>query len=299
MRVLACGVCRTDLHIAEGDLELHRPRVVPGHEVVGVVEEVGTGCSSIVPGELVGAAWLGRTCGACRYCRSGNENLCEHAIFTGWDIDGGYADAMVADEAFVYRLPDSSDPLETAPWLCAGIIGYRALRLTALPRGGRLGLYGFGGSAHLTAQVAIAEGAEVFAITRSTRARELARSLGAAWAGGADDPLDARLDAAILFAPVGELVPVVLENLVPGGTLVVAGIHLSDIPPLSYEKHLLGERRLVSATANTRSDGEELLRLANRMGLKATVTPYPMERALGALDDLKNGRLVGAAVLAF
>jgi propanol-preferring alcohol dehydrogenase len=297
IRVLVCGVCRTDLHVAEGDLPVHRDAVVPGHEVVGVVEALGPGARRFTPGDRVGVAWLASTCGACRFCRRGEENLCVHATFTGWDHDGGYAEALIADERYVYRLPAGLPDDQAAPLLCAGIIGYRAFRSTRLRPGGRLGLYGFGGSAHLTAQIALAEGAELYVATRSAQARALAADLGATWVGDAAERPPEPLDAAILFAPAGELVPSCLATLDRGGTLAIAGIHLSDVPPLNYAAHLFEERSVHSVTANTRSDGEELLRLAPRLGVVATTTPYPFDRADAALADLAHDRLVGAAVL--
>lgn len=298
VRVLACGVCRTDLHVAEGDLPVHRPGVVPGHEVVGVVDQLGPGSGRFRVGDRIGIAWLRRTCGACRWCRSGRENLCTAPSFTGWDEDGGYAEHAVVDERFAYDLPDAFGDLDAAPLLCAGIIGYRALRRCNLPRFGRLGIYGFGASAHLAAQVAIGEGATVHVLTRSAEARELALSLGAASARGAAEAPPEKLDAAILFAPVGTLVPVALEALDRGGTLAVAGIHLSDVPALSYAEHLFEERTLTSVTANTRADGEELLLAAGRLRIAVTTTPYPLEEADRALSDLAHDRVRGAAVLA-
>ena len=295
VRVTACGVCRTDLHLAEGDLPPRRPRVVPGHEVVGYVDAVGPGMSTFVIGDRVGVAWLRRTCGVCRFCTRGAENLCTAAEFTGWDADGGYAESCVVDAEYAYRLPASFTDVDAAPLLCAGIIGYRALRRTNLPSGGRLGIYGFGGSAHLAAQIAVHEGAEVHVVTRSRRARELAKQLGVSSVGDAAPPES--LDAAILFAPVGDLVPVALEALDRGGRLAVAGIHLSRTPPLDYQRHLFGERELVSVTANTRRDGEELLELAERIPLRVTTTPYPLDRADQALRDLATGQVSGAAVL--
>lgn len=297
VRVSACGVCRTDLHVAEGDLPVHRPRVVPGHEVVGTVEARGEGAGRFEVGDRVGAAWLASTCGRCRFCRRGAENLCVAASFTGWDRDGGYAEAMVVDEAYAYRLPDEVPDDQAAPLLCAGIIGYRALRLSELRPGGRLGVYGFGGSAHITAQIAIAQGAEVYVATRSAAARQLAADLGAVWVGGAGDVPPEPLDAAILFAPVGELVAPALRALDRGGVLAVAGIHLTDVPALSYGDHLFEERVLRSVTANTRADGEELLRLAPRLGVEVTTTAYDFERADQALADLAHDRFAGAAVL--
>jgi alcohol dehydrogenase, propanol-preferring len=297
IEVITCGVCRTDLHLAEGDLPAHRPAAVPGHEVVGRVEDLGEGCTRFEVGDRVGAAWLAGTCGRCRYCRGGQENLCLAPRFTGWDIDGGYAEYMVADEAFLYPLSDHFDDRAVAPLLCAGIIGYRALRRCELPTGGHLGLYGFGGSAHLTAQVAQAEGATIHVMTRSAEDQALARSLGAASVGGSFDPPPEPLDAAILFAPVGTLVPVALAALARGGTLAVAGIHLSDIPVLNYQDHLFQERTLRSVTANTRADGRAFLALAERIGIRPTTTTYPFAAADQALSDLAHDRFNGAAVL--
>ena len=295
--VRVCGVCRTDLHVAEGDLPVHRPHVVPGHEVVGTVAEVGEGASRFAVGERVGVAWLASTCGRCRFCRRGAENLCPNARFTGWDRDGGYAESTVVDERYAYRLPESLPDDQAAPLLCAGIIGYRALKLADVPPGGRLGLYGFGGSAHVTAQIAIAQGAEVYVATRAAEARALATELGAVWVGDSTEPPPVPLDAAILFAPVGDLVLPALAALDRGGTLAVAGIHLTDIPALDYQAHLFQERRLRSVTANTRRDGEELLQLAPRLGVHATTQPYPLARADEALADLAHDRITGAGVL--
>ncbi|MFX4292956.1 zinc-dependent alcohol dehydrogenase family protein [Streptomyces bohaiensis] len=297
VRVEACGVCRTDLHLAEGDLPPHRPGAVPGHEIVGRVIATGAGCHRVARGDRVGGAWLRGTCGRCRHCRAGRENLCPQARFTGWDADGGFAELAVLPEPFVYPLPERHDPATLAPLLCAGIIGYRALRRAALPSGGRLGIYGFGGSAHLTAQVALAEGATVHVLTRSSRARELALRLGAASASGAFARPPEPLDAAILFAPVGTLVPVALEALERGGTLVVAGIHLSAVPTLDYRRHLFQERDLRSVTSNTRRDGREFLARAEEIGIRPTVERYPLDRADRALADLAADRVDGAAVL--
>lgn len=276
---------------------VHRPRVVPGHEIVGAVIGRGEGAERFAIGDRVGVPWLAWTCGRCRFCRRGAENLCERATFTGWDRDGGYADATVVDEAYAYRIPDDVTDEQAAPLLCAGIIGYRALKLACVPPGGRLGIYGFGGSAHITAQIALAQGAEIFVATRSAAARKLAAELGAAWIGDATDAPPAPLDAAILFAPVGDLVLPALAALDRGGVLAVAGIHLTDIPPIRYAEHLFEERVLRSVTANTRRDGEELLVLAARVGIRATTQPYPLERADVALQDLAQDRVTGAAVL--
>jgi alcohol dehydrogenase, propanol-preferring len=297
VRVRACGVCRTDLHLTEGDLEPRRPRVTPGHEVVGVVDRLGPGSTRWQEGDRIGVPWLAHTCGVCRFCVSGRENLCVTPRFTGWDVDGGYAAYTVVDEAYAYALPDAFDDVEVAPLLCAGIIGYRALLRSNLPEGGRLGIYGFGGSAHLTAQVALARGARVHVMTRSEEAQHLALELGAASAGGADAAPPEPLDSAILFAPVGTLVPPALAALDRGGTLAVAGIYLSDIPTLHYQEHLFEERALQSVTANTRRDGEDFLAEAARIGIRVSAVPYPMERADTALQDLRDDRVHGAAVL--
>jgi len=295
--ISVCGVCRTDLHVVEGDLAVHREGVVPGHEVVGTVVGRSPGAERFAEGDRIGIAWLRSTCGSCQWCRTGRENLCRESRYTGWDADGGYAEYAVVPEAFAYRIPDEFDDEAAAPLLCAGIIGYRALRRANLPPGGRLGIYGFGGSAHLTAQIAIAQGAEVHVLTRGLHAQQHALDLGAASAGEAYAAPPVPLDAAILFAPVGDLVPVALEALADGGTLAVAGIHLSDVPVLNYQRHLFRERTLTSVTSNTRRDGEELLRLAARVGVRPTTTAYPLDAADRALADLSAGRFTGAAVL--
>ncbi|MGP3707687.1 zinc-binding alcohol dehydrogenase family protein [Gordonia paraffinivorans] len=305
VRVRACGVCRTDLHVAEGDLPVHREGVTPGHEVVGEVVELGPGAQGFAPGDRVGVAWLHRTDGTCDRCRRGVENLCAASVYTGWDVDGGYAEFVTVPTAFAYSLPDDVDDVSIAPLLCAGIIGYRALRRTGLldasvaesgrPR--RLGLYGFGGSAHLCAQVAIALGMEVHVMTRGEQSRRLAAELGAASVGGAYDAPPVLLDAAITFAPVGELVPVAMRALDRGGVLSIAGIHLSDIPAINYERELFYEKEIRSVTANTREDGREFLELAARHGVRATTHEYPMSEADAALADLEAGRFDGAAVL--
>lgn len=291
VRVLACGVCRTDLHVAEGDLPTHRAGVVPGHEVVGEVV-AGPGFDE---GERVGIAWLRGTDGTCRFCVRGAENLCPASTYTGWDADGGYAEHAVVPADFAYRLPANYTDVELAPLLCAGIIGYRALKLADVPDGGKLGIYGFGASAHLCAQVALAWGATVHVVTRGEQARRLALELGASSAH-ADEPPEP-LDSAILFAPVGTLVPPALAALDRGGTLAIAGIHLTDIPPLNYEDHLFRERTLRSVTANTRDDGREFLDFAGRHRLRVTTTPYSLDHADQALADLAAGHVSGAAVL--
>jgi propanol-preferring alcohol dehydrogenase len=297
VRVRACGVCRTDLHLAVGELPPRHPAVVPGHEVVGLVDAAGTACTRFGIGDRVGIAWLRHTCGACRWCRSGRENLCPASQYTGWDADGGYAEWAVVDERYAYAVPDRFDDVHAAPLLCAGIVGYRALRRAELPPGGRLGIYGFGASAHLVAQVAIAQGAAVHVRTRSIAAQEHARDLGAASVGGAVDPTPEPLDSAILFAPAGGLVPPILRALDRGGTLALAGIYLSEIPPLDYDRDLFQERQVRSVTSNTRADGEEFLRIAAEVDLDVRVTEYPLDRADAALRDLAHDVLTGAAVL--
>jgi propanol-preferring alcohol dehydrogenase len=297
VRVHVCGVCRTDLHLAEGDLAPTRADVVPGHEIVGTVDALGDGAHRFAIGDRVGIAWLRHTCGVCRFCQRGDENLCVAPRFTGWDDDGGYAQYAVVDEAFAYALPPDFSDEEVAPLLCSGIIGYRALRRAACPPGGALGIYGFGASAHLAAQIAMADGVRVHVLTRSTAARELALGLGCASAGGADDLPPEPLDGAIMFAPVGELVPIALRALDRGGALSIAGIHITDIPRLVYESELFEERTLTSTTANTRRDGEELLARAARIPLRVHATGYEFEDAPTALADVAHDRLTGAAVL--
>ncbi|WP_280727580.1 zinc-dependent alcohol dehydrogenase family protein [Kitasatospora sp. MAA4] len=297
IEVAACGVCRTDLHLAEGDLVPHRPRCTPGHEIVGRVLQAGSAVTEFTPGDRVGAAWLAGTCGTCRYCRADHENLCPYSRYTGWDLDGGYAGHTTVDARFAYPLPEGPADEELAPLLCAGIIGYRALERTDLPPGGRLGIYGFGASAHLTAQLALSRGAVVHVLTRSEEAQRLALELGAASARGAYDSPPEPLDAAILFAPVGDLVPVALAALDRGGTLAVAGIHLTDIPGLNYDRHLFQERTLRSVTANTRADGRAYLAEAARNRPTVHVQRYAMSRADTALADLAADRVTGVAVL--
>ena len=297
LRVRVCGVCRTDLHLAEGDLAPRHQRITPGHEVVGVVDAIGSGSTRWREGDRIGVPWLAHTCGRCRFCVSGRENLCVDPRFTGWDLDGGYAEYVVVDEAYAYALPEGFGDEEVAPLLCAGIIGYRALLRANLPDGGRLGIYGFGGSAHITAQVALAHGARVHVMTRSAEAQALALELGAASAGDADAQPPEPLDSAILFAPVGTLVLPALAALDRGGTLAIAGIHLSDVPALNYQQHLFEERTLQSVTANTRHDGEAFLAEAARIGVRVSATPYPMDQADAALRDLAADRVNGAAVL--
>lgn len=297
VRVEACGVCRTDLHLAEGDLAPRRPATVPGHEVVGRVDALGPEAVRFSPGDRLGIAWLRHTCGVCRYCRAGNENLCPSSAYTGWDADGGFAEFAVVPEDFAYPLPDDVAPERLAPLLCAGIIGYRSLKRSELPPGGRLGIYGFGASAHLAAQIALAQGATVHVMTRAASARALALDLGVASAQDTYDPPPEPLDSAIVFAPVGDIVPTALAALDRAGTLALAGIHLTDIPVLNYRRHLFHERQVRSVTANTRQDGAEFLALAREIGIRVTTTPYPLDRADRALTDLAADQVHGAAVL--
>jgi propanol-preferring alcohol dehydrogenase len=296
LRVHACGVCRTDLHVADGELEHPKLPLVLGHEIVGTVLEFGPGATRFAAGTRVGVPWLGWSCGTCGYCLSGRENLCDRARFTGYQRDGGYAELAVADERFCFPIPDGFDDLAAAPLLCAGLIGYRSLVLTGDAE--RLGIYGFGAAAHIVTQVARHEGRRVFAFTRpgDEVGQQFARELGAAWAGGSNGPAPEPLDAAIIFAPVGALVPVALAAVAKGGTVVCAGIHMSDIPAFPY--HLLWGERVVRSVANlTRGDGIEFLRVAGKIPVRTTVAGYPLEAANEALRDVREGRLRGAAVL--
>ena len=296
VKVGACGVCRTDLHVVDGELAHPKLPLVPGHEVVGTVAEVGSAVARFRLGDRVGVPWLGTTCGACRYCRAGRENLCEGARFTGYDIDGGYAEYLVADQRYAFALAEGLSDIEAAPLLCAGLIGYRALRKAGDVE--KVGLYGFGAAAHIVVQLARFEGREVFAFTRAGdgQAQAFARELGAVWAGDSDTPAPEPLDAAIVFAPVGALVPLALGAVAAGGRVVCAGIHMSDIPSFPYEI-LWREREIVSVANLTRRDGEEFLALAPRVPVRTTVAPYALEDANTALDNLRGGRVHGAAVL--
>jgi propanol-preferring alcohol dehydrogenase len=296
LRVSACAVCRTDLHVLDGDLARPKLPLVLGHEIVGVVEAAGDGSARFLPGDRVGLPWLGSTCGRCRFCASGSENLCDEARFTGYDLDGGFAERVVAQERFCFPIPEVFGDVEAAPLLCAGLIGYRTLRLAGDPRS--VGIWGFGAAAHLVAQVARFEEREVFAFTRpgDASSQKFARSLGAVWAGASDELPPAPLDAALVFAPVGALVPAALRSVRKAGVVVCGGIHMSDIPSFPYE--LLWGERVVRSVANlTRKDGEEFLSLAARAGVKSQVRPYPLVEANEALADLRAGRLEGAAVL--
>lgn len=296
VRVHACGVCRTDLHVIEGELPPRKLPVIPGHQIVGRIEEVGEHVTRFRGGERVGIPWLHQTCGECEYCRSGKENLCERATFTGYVVDGGYAEYAVAPADFVYPIPDGFGDEQAAPLLCAGIIGFRSLRLSGIESGGRLGLYGFGAAAHVAIQVARHWGAEVFAFTRDTRHQQLALELGAAWAGGANNEPPVKLDSAIIFAPAGELVIAALKALKKGGTVALAGIHMSPIPPLDYQ--LLYHERVVRSVANnTRQDGEDFLHTAAEIPIRTQVQVFPLSEANAALNALKHDAVRGAAVI--
>ena len=297
VRVAACGVCRTDLHVVEGDLPLVRSPLVPGHQVVGRVEAAGPGAARFSVGDRVGIAWLRGTCGTCEFCVSGRENLCPSATFTGWHADGGYAEYTVVPEAFAYAIPDAFSDVAAAPLLCAGIIGYRALKRAEVEPGGRLGIYGFGSSAHVTLQIARARGCEVYVCTREATHRRLALELGATWAGAVGELLPRKTHGTIVFAPAGELIPVALENLERGGTVSLAGIYMTPTPPLDYMRHLFHERQLRSVTANTRADGAELLAEAAGIPVRLATTEFSLADANRALVDLKRGAFSGSAVL--
>ncbi len=296
LRVIACGVCRTDLHVVEGELPPRKSPVIPGHQAVGVVDKVGDAVRRLKPGARVGVPWLHRTCGRCEYCRAGKENLCDNATFTGYVVDGGYAEFVLAPEAFVYPIPVGFADEQAAPLLCAGIIGFRALRLSGIQPGGCLGFYGFGAAAHVAIQVAHYWNIDVFAATRDERHQRLAREMGAAWTGGTLDQPPVKLDSAIVFAPAGEIVPAALKALKKGGTLALAGIHMSPTPPLAYSL-LYHERVIRSVANNTRQDGEDFLRIAAEIPIHTEVEIFPLPEANQALNKLKNDAVRGAAVL--
>jgi propanol-preferring alcohol dehydrogenase len=295
--VRACGVCRTDLHVVDGELTYPKTPLIPGHEVVGVVAGLGEGVTDFALGERVGVPWLGHSCGHCPFCARGKENLCDAPGFTGYTIDGGYAQRTVADSRYCFRLPARYSDIEAAPLLCAGLIGYRTLAMAGDAK--RIGIYGFGAAAHIVAQVARHEGREVYAFARpgDTAAQALARKLGATWAGGSDEQAPSPLDAALIFAPVGALVPAALRAVIKGGVVVCGGIHMSDIPSFPYAM-LWGERRIVSVANLTREDGRQFMQLAGAIALDIATTVYPLAEANRALADLREGRLAGAAVLA-
>ncbi len=296
IKVKACGVCRTDLHVVDGELPDPKPLIVPGHEIVGEIAAVGDGVSRFRAGDRIGVPWLGETCGKCRFCMSGRENLCDKARFTGYTLDGGYAEYTLANEDFCVAIPAAYGDVEAAPLLCAGLIGYRSLKIAG--EGKRLGIYGFGAAAHIIAQVARWQGREIYAFVRpgDEPANRFARELGAVWVGDSDEWPPNELDTAIIFAPAGQLVPVALAAVAKGGTVVCGGIHMSDIPSFPYR--LLWGERVVRSVANlTRADGEEFLEIAPRVPVRTQTTKYPLAEANRALDDLRNGRLQGAAVL--
>jgi len=296
VRMRACGVCRTDLHVIEGELPPRKSPVIPGHQVVGMVEKQGESAGRFAIGDRVGIAWLYRTDGICEYCKANAENLCDNPMFTGYSVDGGYAEYIVAPQDFVYAIPEGFLDEQAAPLLCAGIIGFRSLRLSGIQAGGRLGFYGFGAAAHVAIQVARHWGVEVFAYTRDARHQELALELGAAWAGGTFDEPPKKLDAAIVFAPAGEIVPAALKALKKGGALVLGGIHMSPIPSFDYQ--LLYQERVIRSVANnTRKDGEDFLRVAAQIPIRTRVQAFPLAEANRALNALKNDAIPGAAVL--
>ncbi len=296
LRVTACGVCRTDLHVVDGELPHPKLPLIPGHEIVGYVVAVGSDVTRAREGDRLGVPWIGWTCGECGFCRSGRENLCDRARFTGYDIDGGYAEFAAADERFTFPIPTGYGDVEAAPLLCAGLIGFRALRMAGDAR--RLGFYGFGAAAHIAVQVARSRGQEIYAFTRPSdiRGQEFARSMGAVWAGGSDEPPPEPLDAALIFAPVGELVPTALAAVAKGGSVVCAGIHMSDIPRFPYQV-LWGERVVRSVANLTRTDGEDFFAIASKVRLRTVTTGFPLGKANEALAQLRAGELEGAAVL--
>lgn len=297
IKVEACGVCRTDLHIIDQELPVHRSNVIPGHQIVGIVVGAGQAVQHLRCGDRVGVAWLRRTCRVCRWCVEGRENLCPSSQYTGWDVDGGFAEYATAVESFAYLLPPDANPVTIAPLLCAGIIGYRALNRANLPPGGRLGIYGFGSSAHITAALATATGAQIYAMTRGEDNQALARSLGSVFVGDATAIPPAPLDSAIVFAPAGKLVPLALQATDRGGTVVLAGIHMSDIPEMNYGQNLFNERDLRTVTANTRADGATFLRRAAALHLTPTVTTFPFAQTRDALNALQAGRVSGSIVI--
>ncbi len=297
IKVSACGVCRTDLHIVEGELPVHKQNVIPGHQVVGVVKETGHGVTRFKRGSRVGVAWLHHTCCNCGFCNRGDENLCLNAGFTGYDIDGGYAEYTVIHEDFAYELPDDFPDLKVAPLLCAGIIGYRTYKLSNIQPGGRLGIFGFGAAAHITIQIALYQGCEVYVFTRGESRRELAKTMGARWAGNSTDDPGVKLDSSMIFAPAGDLVPTALGLTERGGTVALGGIYMSPVPPMDYTKHLYHERVLRSVMNATRQDGKELLELAAKIPINSTITTFPLEETNEALIALKDGNINGAAVI--
>ena len=297
LAVRCCAICRTDLHVIEGELPRQELPIIPGHQIVGVVDRLGEGCRRLKQGRRVGVAWLRQACRTCRFCKTGRENLCESQRFTGYHADGGYAEYAVVDEDFAYEIPEQFGDVEAAPLLCAGIVGYRALKRSSLPDGGRLGIYGFGSSAHVIAQIALHRGCELYVVTRGPGHRELARQMGAKWVGEKADDMPVKVDSAIIFAPAGELVLQALEHLDKGGTLSLAGIYMTPIPQMDYERHVFYERNIHSVTANTRQDGEDLLAEAAKIPIRPRTVSYPLADANRALQDLKDDKLNGTGVL--
>ncbi|MGO8745998.1 MAG: zinc-dependent alcohol dehydrogenase family protein [Thermoguttaceae bacterium] len=297
LKIRCCAICRTDLHVIEGDLPQQKLPIIPGHQIVGAVDALGPGCTRFQRGQRVGVAWLRHTCGTCAYCQAKRENLCERARFTGYHADGGYAEYALVEEAFAYPIPEVFSDVDAAPLLCAGIIGYRALKRAHLPAGGKLALYGFGSSAHVVLQIAQYRGCEVYVVTRGTTHRDLARQMGALWVGERAEEMPVKVDSAILFAPAGELIPPALEHLRKGGTLALAGIHMTPIPQMDYERSVFYERDIHSVTSNTREDGRELLAEAAEIVIRPHTTVYPLADANRALQDLKADRIAGTGVL--
>lgn len=297
VKVRCCAICRTDLHVIEGDLAQQKLPVIPGHQIVGTVDARGAGSQRLQVGQRVGVAWLHQTCGVCGFCTAGRENLCESARFTGYHVDGGYAEYAVVPEDFAYPIPEAFSDVEAAPLLCAGIIGYRALKRSQLPPGGKLALYGFGSSAHVVIQIAQHRGSEVYVVTRGENHRKLARQMGAVWVGEHASQMPVKVQSAIIFAPAGELVPPALEALEKGGTLALAGIHMTPLPEMDYERYVFYERDIRSVTCNTRQDGRELLAEAAQIPIRPHTTAYPLAEANRALQDLKNDRISGTGVL--
>lgn len=297
LKVRCCGICRTDLHVIEGELPSQKLPLVPGHQVVGVVDTVGAGCKCLKIGQRVGVAWLRHTCGTCGFCTAGRENLCESSRFTGYHVDGGYAEYAVVPEVYAYAIPDVFDDVAAAPLLCAGIIGYRALRRSNLPPGGTLAIYGFGSSAHVVLQIARHRGCRTLVVTRGESHRQLAREMGADWVGENADDVPELADSAIIFAPAGELVPPALRSLKKGGTLALAGIYMTPVPRMDYERHLFYERNICSVTANTRQDGRDLLAEAAQIPIRPHTAVYPLADANLALQNLKADRIRGSGVL--
>jgi propanol-preferring alcohol dehydrogenase len=297
LKVSCCAICRTDLHVIEGDLKPQKLPIIPGHQIVGEVDVAGSSCTRLSVGQRIGVAWLRHTCGECTFCTAGQENLCESSRYTGHHADGGYAEYAVVPEDFAYEIPNAFDDVAATPLLCAGIIGYRALRRSELPDKGRLGIYGFGSSAHIVIQIALHRGSEVYVVTRGEGHRQLAREMGAAWVGDDAADMPVKVDSAIIFAPVGELVPPALEALRKGGTLALAGIYMTPLPEMDYERYVFYERDIHSVTANTRDDGRELLSEAARAGVRPHTTTYPLQDANQALQDLAHDRINGTGVL--